>query len=314
MLLSIVFFIIDFFGEFPGVYPPDLKNEYMNPTVYFFSHDINAKDDPKCMLMIDQLGPEAYGIFWILVEILGSQPEYKYPIELVPIIARRYNTTKEKMLAVISKYQLFEVDEDNNFFSLSLNRRMGKIAEIKEKRRRAGIASGEKRRQKALNISSTHDEHMMNTCSTHVEQNRTNKTKENKTKENKTKENNKKENVSKKSKRKNFSAEIKDFTALLSKKFNKNITNHLSPSQKWEWVDTIDKLIRLDNFSKTEIEQAVDAALKDEFWFKNFQSLTKLRRKNKDNVKYIQVFLTLNSAKKQGLTQSEIEQMAKEIE
>ena len=30
---------------------------------YYFSHDANAQDDPKCMLLIDQMGLEGYGIF-----------------------------------------------------------------------------------------------------------------------------------------------------------------------------------------------------------------------------------------------------------
>ena len=60
----------------------------MANNAYYFSHDSNAKDDPKCMLLIDQLGLEGYGIFWILIEVLREQPEYRYPIDLVPILAR----------------------------------------------------------------------------------------------------------------------------------------------------------------------------------------------------------------------------------
>ena len=73
---------------------------------YYFSHDSNAKDDPKCMLLIDQLGLEGYGIYWVLVEVLRDQETLKYPLNLVPILARRYNTTAEKMLTVIKKYGL----------------------------------------------------------------------------------------------------------------------------------------------------------------------------------------------------------------
>ena len=47
---------------------------------YWFSHDSNAKDDPKVVMMIEQLGLESYGIFWVLVEILREQTGFKYPI------------------------------------------------------------------------------------------------------------------------------------------------------------------------------------------------------------------------------------------
>ena len=127
----------------------------MSKDAYYFSHDSNAKDDPKCMLLIDQLGLEGYGIFWVLVEILRDQPEYRYPIDLIPIIARRYNTSKEKMTAVVNNYNLFQIDEENNIFSLSLNTRMEHLQNVRNKRVIAGIASGKARKQKALNKCST---------------------------------------------------------------------------------------------------------------------------------------------------------------
>ncbi|WP_101688937.1 Lin1244/Lin1753 domain-containing protein [Dysgonomonas massiliensis] len=91
---------------------------------YYFPHDCNAKDDPKCVLLIEQLGLEGYGIFWVLVETLREQPDFRYPIKLIPALARRYNTTAEKMKAVVFSYGLFIVRDDRFFFSESLNRRM----------------------------------------------------------------------------------------------------------------------------------------------------------------------------------------------
>lgn len=135
----------------------------MANNAYYFSHDSNAKDDPKCMLLIDQLGLEGYGIFWILIEVLRDQPEYKYPISLIPILARRYNTTAEKMSTVIKNYGLFNFDEQNNFFSLSLNKRMNKIQNSIEQRRMAGLASAEKRKYQLIG---TTVERPLNECST----------------------------------------------------------------------------------------------------------------------------------------------------
>jgi len=111
---------------------------------YYFSHDSNAKDDPKCVMLIEQLGPEGYGIYWILIETLRDQPSYKYPIALIPAIARRYNTTAEKMKTVVGNYGLFEVDE-NDFFSLSLIKRMEHFEYKREIARRAGKESAKKR-------------------------------------------------------------------------------------------------------------------------------------------------------------------------
>jgi len=116
---------------------------------YYFSHDSNAKDDPKCVLLIEELGLEGYGIFWVLVEELRNQPEYKYPLKLIPALARRYNTTTPKMEVVIKNYGLFEVDKKDFFFSKSLNRRMKKVDAIKKINSQKGKKSGEVRAQKA---------------------------------------------------------------------------------------------------------------------------------------------------------------------
>lgn len=166
---------------------------------YYFSHDSNAKDDPKCAMLIEQLGLEGYGIFWVLVEVLRDQPDYTYPLKLVSIIARKYNTTGEKIKAVICGYDLFQIN-DNDFFSLSLNRRMQFLEEKREKSRIAGMCSGEARRRKAdsknvllnseneykgeqiLNGCSTDVQQMFNRCSTDVEQ--VKERKENERKEN----------------------------------------------------------------------------------------------------------------------------------
>ena len=122
---------------------------------YWFSHDSNAKDDPKCMKLIDQLGLEGYGIYWVLIEVLRDQPYFRYPIDLLPILARRYNTSGEKMKAVVSTYGLFTIDEDDNFFSISLNDRMQILEGHREQRRVAGLKSAAARANKQLPQATT---------------------------------------------------------------------------------------------------------------------------------------------------------------
>lgn len=107
---------------------------------YYFSHDSNAKDDPKCVMLIEQLGLEGYGIFWVLIETLRDQPEYKYPLALIPALARRYNTTTEKMKTVVSQYGLFDVTPEGDFFfSESLCRRMDNVSAFRESQRKKAM-------------------------------------------------------------------------------------------------------------------------------------------------------------------------------
>ena len=135
---------------------------------YWFSHDSNAKDDPKVMMLIDQLGLEGYGIYWVLVETLREQPGYRYPVKMLPILAKRYYTSGEKMAAVVRNYDLFAIEAEDFFFSPSLDRRMLHLQDKREKFRLAGIASAEKRKQLASG----------NDVSTTLQQRSTNKVKE----------------------------------------------------------------------------------------------------------------------------------------
>lgn len=112
---------------------------------YWFRHDSNAKDDPKCVALIEQLGLEGYGIYWVLVEVLREQPDYTYPLALLPALARRYNTSAEKVKAVVVGYGLFKVRENKIFFSESLLERMRAYDSLKEKRRAAALIANESR-------------------------------------------------------------------------------------------------------------------------------------------------------------------------
>ena len=110
----------------------------MSKDCYYFTHDSNAKDDPKCVLLIEQLGMEGYGIYWMLVETLRDQPDYTYRVANIPALARRYNTSVEKVRTVVYNYALFTVKEDRIFYSESLNRRMQLFNESRAKRSEAG--------------------------------------------------------------------------------------------------------------------------------------------------------------------------------
>lgn len=126
----------------------------MNRENVYFSHDANAMNDPKCMMLITQLGMEGYGIFWGLVELLRQQPNYRMSLSLVPSIAARFMVSSQKIETVIRSYDLFRIEDDQFFFSQSLRDRMSIMDQKTEMKRLAGklggIRSGESRRMKAL--------------------------------------------------------------------------------------------------------------------------------------------------------------------
>lgn len=113
----------------------------MRKDAYYFSHDANAQDDPKCIMLIDQLGMEGYGIFWGLVELLRCEKDYRLPLAIIPALATRWKSSKEKITAVVSGFDLFEV-ENNKFFSMRLLRSMQDYTEKKLRLSEAGRKGG----------------------------------------------------------------------------------------------------------------------------------------------------------------------------
>ena len=159
----------------------------MKKDAYYFSHDSNSKDDPKCVMLIEQLGLEGYGIFWVLVETLRDQPDYKYPLSLIPAIARRYNSTTQKVATVVKGYNLFQFTEDEFFFSISLMERMEYLEKYRLKKSIAGKKGNEVRWNNQIDIAE------VSQCDANAitppSQSIASKVKESKVKESKVKEN-----------------------------------------------------------------------------------------------------------------------------
>lgn len=68
--------------------------------------------------------------------------------------------------------------------------------------------------------------------------------------------------------------------------------------QDKKWMETIDKLIRLDGKDPEEIKSVIKWARENDFWSDKFLSLVKLRNKDKQNIKYYDVFNEARKAKR----------------
>lgn len=65
---------------------------------------------------------------------------------------------------------------------------------------------------------------------------------------------------------------------------------NLHPKNPLPWMETIDKLNRIDKYSFERIIEITKKTRSHEFWSKNFLSIKKLRSQNKEGVPYIVVF------------------------
>ena len=159
----------------------------MAKDVYYFSHDVNASNDPKIVAMESEFGVISYAWWWKLIEKLASSEDYRLPFKKYTFIAldkelgilnenerplnenerplnenerplneneRTFFCSNKSFLFVnslIYDFELLECDDDY-FWSPSLIRRQeerrSKFEKKQEQRRLAGIKSGEARRKK----------------------------------------------------------------------------------------------------------------------------------------------------------------------
>jgi hypothetical protein len=87
---------------------------------YYFPHFCNARHDRKVTRLRKELGVEGYGIFFMLLEVLRDQTDFKYPLSDIDLLADEFGTSEPKVRTVICNYQLFNVDEKEKFFSPKL--------------------------------------------------------------------------------------------------------------------------------------------------------------------------------------------------
>jgi len=111
----------------------------MKKDAFYFPHFSNARTDRKIRRMRKELGIEGYGIYFMLLEVLRDQEEFKYPIEDIDLLAEEFGTSENKVQIVIANYGLFEKDHEENFFSIKFNEFMLPYIEGKELKRIAGI-------------------------------------------------------------------------------------------------------------------------------------------------------------------------------
>lgn len=87
---------------------------------YYFPHYIGARNDNKILKLRRVLGLEGYAIYFMLLEVLREQNDFKYPIHGISELEFEFRVSKEKISTVVFDYELFTVDKQKRFFSPKL--------------------------------------------------------------------------------------------------------------------------------------------------------------------------------------------------
>ena len=150
----------------------------MKKEAYYFSHDANAKDDPKILQLRMHLGWEGYGLFWGLIELLRNQPDYRMKRHYKSI-SYLFQTDEKKIESLINDFDLFATDQEF-FWSESLLKRMELKEEKSEKMRNAA----NKRWNKDSDAKAMHKHSTSNAQAMQLKERKENETKVNERKEN----------------------------------------------------------------------------------------------------------------------------------
>ena len=119
----------------------------------YFSHDSNARNSDKLMKVRMKLGAEGYGIFFMLIERLREEEDYKSTVDYTTL-AFDLRVDPEKVKQVVEDYDLFKITEDGKYFySDSFNERMEMMDAKRKKRAEAGKKGAEKRWKNRQNDS-----------------------------------------------------------------------------------------------------------------------------------------------------------------
>ena len=111
----------------------------------------------------------------MLLETLREQQDLMYPMEDLDLLAEEFDVSEAKIRVAVCNYGLFEIDEEEKFFSPKMIVYLEPYFKMKEQRKLAGKASADKR--------------LLNDRSTTVQQSKEKKSKVNEIKEKESKVN-----------------------------------------------------------------------------------------------------------------------------
>lgn len=119
-------------------------------TKFFVSHDFNARNDEKILMLRQDLGLEGYGIYWAFIESLAEHDGYIEEKNLKGIsfsIGAAWETF-EKFFCICIDQSLLKL-EDGKVYSDSLNKRLDYKRSVSDKRSKAGKLGAKAKQDKA---------------------------------------------------------------------------------------------------------------------------------------------------------------------
>lgn len=112
---------------------------------YYFSHDSNARHDPKLVTFCQKHTLLGYAYFFIFVELMREQSEYRIPKKYTMAIASSWGGLSEAQARLVIQDMLdigLICEDDQSYYSQSLMIRMEALDERRKKLSEAGKKGG----------------------------------------------------------------------------------------------------------------------------------------------------------------------------
>ena len=134
----------------------------------YFSHDSNARNSDKLMKVRMKLGAEGYGIFFMLIERLREEEDYKSTVDYTTL-AFDLRVDPEKVKQVVENYELFKFTEDGKYFySDSFNERM-EMMDVRSQQRKSKAKKAAETRWNKQSEDTSNAQAMLKQCSSNAQ-------------------------------------------------------------------------------------------------------------------------------------------------
>ena len=237
---------------------------------YYFPHDSNARNDPKMSALKLKYRASGIGMYWIFIEILRDQEEFKYLIDQDIVwdnLADEFMTTPKKseefINDCISKFKLLKTD-GQYIWSDSLIRRLKPMLEERDKKSAGGKKGMQSRWGNKPSADNTVITELYDTAKNDI-------TPDNKGKESKEKDS-KVNKTLYSSEHIQMAEKLKGFILL-------NNPGAKTPDDLSKWAADFERMMRIDKRDETQIMAVMEYSQKDSFWKSNILSAGKLREK-----------------------------------
>jgi hypothetical protein len=135
--------------------------------IRYFPHDVDARNDPKLVLLRHKLGWSSVAIYWSLVEMLYENSENKLETDY-KLLSKILQYNVKKIQEIVEKFELFLLSADKKYFySARIKDTINEMEIARQKRSNAGRLGGlASRKNKKENENS---EAMLKQCLSNAE-------------------------------------------------------------------------------------------------------------------------------------------------